>query len=219
MDPKTVGIYTASEVARFTGLPRQTVVNWAYGYRRASGSHAEPLTHPDEATRRLSFMNLVEVYMLRAFRRYGVRPERVRRAVAYLRTKLDQRWPLATNRFLTDGIGVILEDKGNFLDLSQNSQVLLREYVQVLGKRVDWESSRGKRPARLYPHRHLNEDAEHVVCIDPLVRHGYPAVRGVPTSVILERSEAGESIDALSADYELPAHLIEEALRWEKTAA
>jgi len=58
-----------------------------------------------------------------------------------------------------------------------------------------------------------------VVVIDPRVAFGRPmlAGAGVTTLSIAERFDAGESIDALAADYGCAREQIEEAIRCELT--
>ncbi len=53
--------------------------------------------------------------------------------------------------------------------------------------------------------------------IDPRVQYGRPVLAGsgIPTAVIAERYKAGESIDALAADYGRDTGDIEEAIRCE----
>jgi uncharacterized protein (DUF433 family) len=55
------------------------------------------------------------------------------------------------------------------------------------------------------------------VVIDPQVQFGRPVLAGtgIPTFVIAERYEAGESISDLARDYDRPEKEIEEAIRCE----
>jgi uncharacterized protein (DUF433 family) len=74
---------------------------------------------------------------------------------------------------------------------------------------------------RLYPF--LTSDASTVtrpIAIDPQISFGRPVIvrLGVSTSVIAERIDAGETIDALAADYDLSPQEIEEAVLYERTA-
>ena len=57
--------------------------------------------------------------------------------------------------------------------------------------------------------------------IDPRVQLGRPCLRGtgLPTAVIAERHQAGDSIKVLAEDYGRSSDDIEEALRYEHRAA
>lgn len=59
-----------------------------------------------------------------------------------------------------------------------------------------------------------------IVGIDPKVSFGHPHImgKGVRTSTIVERLDAGESREALTADYQLEDAEIEEALLYERAA-
>jgi uncharacterized protein (DUF433 family) len=73
-------------------------------------------------------------------------------------------------------------------------------------------------PIRLYPFSRVPaEGCPRIVVIDPRIRFGRPTVadRGVPTDVLFERHQAGESIAELAEDYDAPAAEVEEVIRYE----
>ena len=57
-----------------------------------------------------------------------------------------------------------------------------------------------------------------MVVVDPRIHFGRPVLAGtgIPTAVIAERFDAGESVDDLVADYGRSAPEIEEAIRCER---
>ena len=68
-----------------------------------------------------------------------------------------------------------------------------------------------------------DSDLEHqprLVVINPYVSFGRPILSsvGVPTEIINERFNAGETIEELAEDYGLTVTEIEEGLRYERTA-
>jgi uncharacterized protein (DUF433 family) len=81
--------------------------------------------------------------------------------------------------------------------------------------RIDLE---GGVPSRLYPlSRVPPEGCPRVVVLDPRIRFGRPSITGsgIPTDILFERHQAGDSITELADDYGLPASEIEEAIRYE----
>ena len=54
--------------------------------------------------------------------------------------------------------------------------------------------------------------------IDPEIRFGRPAVKGVPTDVLVERWRGGDNLAELADDYGLTTDEVDEALRYEATA-
>jgi uncharacterized protein (DUF433 family) len=86
-------------------------------------------------------------------------------------------------------------------------------------KRVEWDSSRF--PVRLYPFLSAAAPSEEFpIVIDPRIAFGRPVVlrRGVSTSAIVARIDAGESVDDIAADYELGPPEIEQAILYERAA-
>jgi uncharacterized protein (DUF433 family) len=59
------------------------------------------------------------------------------------------------------------------------------------------------------------------VVINPRIRFGQPCIAGtrIPTAIIRERFEAGDSQEELAEDYGRRKEEIEEALRYESRAA
>jgi uncharacterized protein (DUF433 family) len=79
-------------------------------------------------------------------------------------------------------------------------------------KRVEWDSS--KFPVRLYLFVFADEPNEkHSIVIDPRIAFGRPVLlrKGISTSAIADRIDAGETVEDLAADYDLDASEIERA--------
>ena len=86
-------------------------------------------------------------------------------------------------------------------------------------KRIDWDSSRF--PVRLYPFVLASAPStERAIVIDPRIAFGRPVMlrKGISTSTIVERVDAGESVDELAADYGLGPSEIEQAVVYERAA-
>jgi uncharacterized protein (DUF433 family) len=82
--------------------------------------------------------------------------------------------------------------------------------------RLDRVELHDGQPVRIYPFsRDPAEDSPRAILLDPSIRFGRPTVAGVPTDVLFERHQAGDSVAELAADYGLTAGQVEEALRYE----
>jgi uncharacterized protein (DUF433 family) len=59
-----------------------------------------------------------------------------------------------------------------------------------------------------------------LIAIDPKIAFGRPVVlrKGITTTVIADRIDAGEKVDDLAADYDLKAAEIEQAVVYERAA-
>ena len=70
---------------------------------------------------------------------------------------------------------------------------------------------------RLFPFtRDRYAESPELISIDPKIRFGKPCISGtrIPTAIILERHQAGDSIDLLAKDYGRNGEEIEEAIRY-----
>ena len=73
-------------------------------------------------------------------------------------------------------------------------------------------------PSRLYPFSRVPaEGSPRTIVIDPRTRFGRPTIagRGLPTDILFERHQAGDSIAEIVEDYSLTTVELEEALRYE----
>jgi uncharacterized protein (DUF433 family) len=171
----------------------------------------------DREGRFLSFHNLVELHVLVAIRRqYGVSLQNVRRAVEFMRKQLPGAHPLASHRMLTDGKDLLVRNAGQLLNVSRAGQLEM-DIVSAFLARI--EHARNGAPSRLYPFTTSSIDSDsRAVVIDPRVQFGRPCLlgTGIPTDVIGERFQAGETIESLAADYGATHRQIEDAIRYER---
>jgi uncharacterized protein (DUF433 family) len=217
LDVLSIPNYTARDAARFTRLPYSTVRYWTRGRPG----------HPPVIRARglLSFLNLVEIHMLGVFRRYhGVPLQKLRRIITTLAKRYPQQeHPLATRRFWLDGKSLFTEELGSLVSLSEPGQLAFPEIVERYAKRVEWV---GSSPRRLFvfttrPDLESHDDPPKTIVIDPAVAFGQPVVAGtrITAAALFERFEAGETIEALAADFEVTPQQVEDAIRCGKAHA
>jgi uncharacterized protein (DUF433 family) len=201
---------------------------WIFGqaYTTAGGRRMSRSLIAIAATEppRLSFVNMVEAHVLSAIRyQHGIALSTVRRAVHHLTQAFGSQHPLAEEQFQTDGVNLFVERLG-LLNVSALGQYAMPEILHALLRRVDRDEH--GLAVRLYPFsRRPSPPAPaldrlpRVVVIDPRIGFGRPVIAGtgVTTLSIAERFDAGESIEALAADYGRPREEIEEAIRCELT--
>jgi uncharacterized protein (DUF433 family) len=224
-NPGDVPVYLISEAAHFLRLPPATVRSWTLGRVYPTRAGAVPfhpvITIADPASRLLSFRNLIELHVLSSIRRgHEVKLPEVRRAIEYLQRKFRSRHPLLERQMLTDGKDLFIEQYGGLINISRDGQMVMKQIMAVYLKRIEWD--RSDLPIRLYPFsRERYEQSPRMISIDPKIRFGKPCIRGtrIPTSIIAERYEAGDSISLLAGDYDRQAEEIEEAIRYESRIA
>ena len=220
-DIREMPSYTPSEAAHYLRVPVDTVRHWllGYSYQTKSGvEYSKPLIKiAGRDPNLLSFFNLVEGHVLSALRRkYRIPMAKVRKALDYLQKKYPSPHPLADHWFQTDGIDIFISEVGRLESISQQGQLAVRELLLQYLHRIERDNR--KIAARLYPYTsdRIISDISLIV-IDPKVSFGRPVISGsgIPTSIIAERWEAGESIEDLVNDYGRTAQEIQEALRCE----
>lgn len=209
-------LYTPAEAARYLGVPAATVRSWVKGrqYPTQAGTRDfVPVVVPADPSGMLSFRNLVEIQVLRALRvTHGVKLDKIRQAIAFMRKTLEVEHPLASARMLTDGKDLFV----NFLEAimrAGDGQLVLKKVLTEHLDRVDWEDDE---PVRLFPFPRRGSPSKRRVVLDPRVRWGRPVLVGtaIPVDDIAERAAAGESVSSIAKDYGRPVQEIRSALSY-----
>jgi uncharacterized protein (DUF433 family) len=220
--------YRPAEAAGILGLPAGTVNAWCFGhdYRQRNGTRKQfrrVIEPADPKSRELSFVNLCELHLLAVIRRHhGIKLVQVRSAIDFLRQRLNVPRPLATQKFLTNGVALFVEHAGDLLNVSDQGQKALREDFEQALARIEFGQHGG--PVLLFPFTRNASPAEvqpRMVLVDPARSFGRPVLAGiyVRTEVVEQRFRAGDSIAEMAEDYGVPADAIEEALRFEHRSA
>ena len=224
-DPRDLPAYPLPEVAHFLWIARAKAGRWAFGYQ-AETRHLPVIRIADPARHLLSFNNLAELHVLSALRHHQVPLQRIRSAIRYLRQHVvgaDHPHPLLAHELLTDGVGIFVEQLGQFVNITKHGQGVLREMFEAHLRRIERDPNKGV--VRLFPFvrplnglssASLNEQPQSVT-IDPQVSFGRPVLAGtrIPTVELANRFSAGEPISSLAADLNLAEETIEEAIRYQ----
>lgn len=214
--------YSVLEASWYLRMSDATLRTWIAGriYPVNSGiRRSEPVIEPADPSRKyLSFINLVEAHVLYGIRRkHNIGLNKVREAVQFLRLHFNSKHPLIDQQFETDGINLFVEKLGSLINVSSRGQGAMRELLRLHLQRIERDDQ--GLPIRLYPFTQskIEETPKGPVVIDPAVSFGRPIIRslGVPTALIAERFNAGETIAEITADYDAEQRDIEEALRAE----
>jgi len=206
-------IYGAVEVARYVGVPYQTLRYWIKGSE--SVSPLIRLSCPDPP--RFSFMNLLECHMLSAMRAvYALRIPRVRRALLTLDKLLPSPHPLVDQELFTDKADLFIQGLPNeIINLSRGGQLGLRTVLETHLQRIESDPSG---LLSFFPFVEERSPSEpKLIVMNPAVAFGKPVITGtgISTAVISGRFHARESINDLAGEYGRSEEEIEEAIRWE----
>lgn len=241
-DPRELPIYGLADTARYLKLHINTLRSWLYGrnYILGTGEVKKSLPViklPEPEKPVLSFINLVEVYVLSSITRiHNVRFKKVRSALDFLETKVKVEHPLATQQFWTDEFDLFVELSGDLICASKAGQMVMQEVIEQYLHRIDRDVD--LTPFRIYPFskeitftaeklseknsaRNILEKSPKSIAIEPLVAFGRPTISGtgIATNVIVGRFNAGEEIEALAKDYDLSEIQVQEALEYEGIAS
>lgn len=203
--------YKVSEVAQYAHVSSKTVVDW----HRVGGRKAVTLS-VRESRAALSYMQLIEVAVVAAFRASGLTLARVRDAREYVSKTFRSEFPFAEYRFKREGKRLLLgfeqvegaSGAGKYVDATAGGQLVWESFVSPRlqefeyedgGIAIRWHVAGGKSP----------------ILIDPQMSFGAPTVRGVPTWVITGRWKAGESIADIANDFDLNKLDVRKALQFE----
>jgi uncharacterized protein (DUF433 family) len=216
--------YTLAEAARYLRLPAATLRSWVLGrqYPTSEGSgRFTPLIRPASwQPPLLSFSNLIEAHVLRSLRtEHGVPVKALRSALAYAEKSLGIDRLLLRPELCTDAGRVFLDRYGALIELTASGQFALRRLFAEHLKRVEWDSSRF--PVRLYPFLSaVAPTEERPIIIDPRIAFGRPVVerKAISTATIVERVDAGESVEQIATDYDLRPAEVEQAIVYERAA-
>lgn len=215
-DLREVPAYTIGEAARYLRLPKSTLRAWMLGQQR----FRSVIEIADRRDRKLSFINLVEAFVLAGIRReHSIPLPKVRKAVEYLRRVFGTRRPLAEERFEADGVNLFVEKFGALIGVTQEGQLQMREIIRDRLKRVLRDPKGIPQKIILFPAQERAVTGN--VVIDPRISFGRPVLDGlgIRTTILVERFMAGEDIGDLARDYEAPLEAIQNAIRCEQRLA
>ncbi|WP_204136869.1 DUF433 domain-containing protein [Halomicronema sp. CCY15110] len=227
LDTRNLPAYSYQDAERYLHIPKGTIRSWVKGrtYETKQGKRfSEPLIElPKPDAKALSFTNLVEAHVLRAIRvEHEVRLDQIRIALSFISDELGYPHPLVREDFLkTDGQSIYVEHLERLLDASKGGQIAIRETLDIYLTRIEVDEQ--GIASRLFPFVHPDraKDDPKVIVIDPDISFGRPVIVGtrIPTSVLADRYQAGESVDLLAEDYRCDLALIQTALEYEGLAA
>lgn len=135
--------YQIGEASRYAHISPQTVAAW---HKVAAGQKAPTLSGREKRAA-LSYMQLIEVAVVAAFRRAGISLRRIRDARDYVSKQLSADFPFARYQFKHDGKHLLLayqqvegrRGRGKHLMADQGGQLEWDEIIGRLLKEFDYE--------------------------------------------------------------------------------
>jgi uncharacterized protein (DUF433 family)/DNA-binding transcriptional MerR regulator len=197
--------YQVGEAARYTQVSANTITAWH--------KIEQKILSPKEKRTRLSYLQLIELAVVAAFRKAKFSLPDIRATREYMQTSLNAAYPFAEFKFKRYGRSLFTEDK--------NKEALHRLIKANAGGQLAWDELIGPVLEEFeYEYEgiairwHLGGAASPIF-IDPRISFGAPSVRGTPTWIIRGRYDAGESDSAIAEDFRLEVSDIRAALKFE----
>jgi uncharacterized protein (DUF433 family) len=213
-DSRSTPLYSLAEVAYFLKIPKPTLHRWTRHWPTRSGKILDPLIPiADPVSALMSFYNLAEAHILSVtVRIHQVQVKAIRSAIQELRIEnlSNYEHPLLSREFYTDGKDIFVKTLEKTINVSQYGQLGLRQVLDSYLARIERDEMFN--PTKLYP---AHQKAK-VVCILPSVSSGRPVIDGtaIPVASIWNHYQAGDDIEALADEYEIPESQIAGAINY-----
>lgn len=212
-----LGVYSPSEVGRYTGTSTSKVMRWLAGYN-ANGRSYDPLWVSDigevDGNYFFSFRDLMEVKAVKNFLEAGVSPQVVRRAIIEARSAINESHPLSSKNFRTDGHTIFLEiatdeKDQKFLDLFKK-QYAFKQIIEQSLKDVDYDQHT--------PSRWWISSRQNGIVIDPERSFGQPIddETGIPIDVLVNAAKSSDDLQEVAISWDVNLKTLERAIMFNK---
>jgi uncharacterized protein (DUF433 family) len=218
-----LGLYTPVEAAALTHVEAPKIRRWLCGHSIGDKSYPalwkSQLEKFDVEQLCLSFLDLVQLRVAKAFIEAGLSPQKVRRAIEYGSQIVASDYPFASARFRTDGKTVVLhvlkiDGDEELIDLFSHGQYLMQKVIEPSLKNLEFDEA--DIAARWWPLGRAKG-----VVIDPQRQFGQPIddATGVPTSVLAEAAKAEGSPALAAKRFMVPLASVQRAVAFEQQLA
>lgn len=210
-------MFPEAEAARLLRIAQSTLHYWLEGGQRRGKTYKPIIRLEPCGERRVTWAEFIEAGLLRQYRRqHGVPMAQLRDFIDLLRERMGVPYPLAHHRpFVADRQLVLeaQEEAGLAADLclvaTVRNKLILTPASQEFVDRVIWNEddvAAAWRP---------DHDRRSPVVIDPGLRFGRPAIKGISTAVLWEYAEAGETTEDTAVAFDLSIDEVRWAVAYE----
>lgn len=207
------GIYSPRQAAHLIGGTPQEIRRWTRGSGPNAPLWAAHYQTMDD-TAELNFADLIELRVVKAFRKSGISLQAIRYAIEFAKVLSNSAHPLSTLEFKTDGREILmsaLEQDGSLVSLSRDraGQKVFAEIVKQSLSDLEYEDD--------IAIRWRPTSAKHVV-IDPTRSFGAPIVDsyGISTKTLYDEFLLFSDKKYLAKIYEIPIKIVNDAIKFEE---
>ena len=216
------GLYSLSDASKLTGIDTRSISRWlrGYQYKRSGEAHSIPAViisdyAPIGGKSALSFLDMMELRLVRRFRKHGLSFQKIRVAATRAAKILENSHPFASRRFVTDGKTILLQiareaNDSDLLDLVKEQYAIEDILSPLLLEGVEFV---GDLPERWSP--------ANGIIIDPRYSFGQPVVASctIPCATLFSAYQAERSIQKVASWFEIDPDAVRQAVDFETRSA
>lgn len=222
-DVREIAAYSYAEVSRALHIPASTLRAWTQGQEyeyRGDRREFRPVlinTPPDG----LTYNNVVEAYVLRALRTvHNLSLGQVRQAQQTAKERYGINRLFIHEQLRIAPGEMFLDEYTSLVSLSHGEQLAMGKILQAYLERVEYDDD--KLATLFYPLTRGPKatNSPKLIALNPKVSFGKPIIksRGIRTSVVVDRIDAGEEPEHVAADFGLTMDEVDEAVFFELAA-
>jgi uncharacterized protein (DUF433 family) len=218
LDRELYDINLAASVLR---MAPSTLQWWLEGGERKGRVYLPVIREQPTGSRTVTWGELVEARYLLGYRRdLNIRLAELRAWIAEARKRLGLSYPLAHQRpWVGEGQRILIDAQRSAglpeelwaMWVASSGQILLTAPAESFLERVEFDHGEA---VRIHP-----VGPGSPIVIDPRVRFGMPAVKGIPTEAVAEQIEAGDPVEMVASDFNLDLAEVAAILAYELPAA
>jgi uncharacterized protein (DUF433 family) len=211
-------MFSEAEAARLLRLPQNTLHYWLDGGRQRGRTYKQVVRiEPRGGRTSVTWAEFIEAGLLRQYRRtHRIAMPQLRSFVDELREQFAVPYPLAHHRpFVGSHRQLVLRaqeaadlDGEYCLVAIASGQLILTHPAEAFVERVTWDHDVA---AAWRPH----DDERSPVRMNPELRFGRPAIKGISTEVLWEHAESGEDVEETAEAFDLEPDDVRWALAYE----
>ena len=217
-----IGIYTIPEASKLSGVHPATIRRWVKGYqyknRKGDYKNQRAIWAPDISPindfEAVSFMDLIEIRFVDAFRKHGVGWKVIRAAAEYAGERYKMKHPFTNRKFRTDGKSIFEETLSKLLNTYSQQYTFKEIITPSLFSGIEFSDD--DIAMRWFPLEHSK-----VIVIDPQRNFGKPILNkeGIPTRAIAETFKAEKNYKRVAKLYEISPASVKTAISFESRLA
>lgn len=214
------GIYTTSDVAKILNLDYSKVYRWMAAYWESELDENVQYTFGEEGSRAINFFSLIEFYTFFKLREKGVSVNKIKKLHKRLAIEFNTLYPfaLATDIFVErdkqreNKVFLFYRHLGSLLKFDDRKQYSL-DFIEEFLDKIDFDEN--NLASKFYP----LAGSKNIV-VDPRRQFGQPIIAGtnLKTHTVWGLYKGGESIEDISAMYNLAIEKIKDAITFQQAA-